>query len=43
VILDFERNDLNKERLRELIVAECQHYLDIRKANQAKQSTSEAQ
>jgi len=42
VILDFERNDLNKEKLRELIVAECQHYLDIRKTNQAKQA-SEAQ
>lgn len=42
MILEFERNDLNKEKLRELIVAECQHYLDIRKADQAKQS-AEAQ
>ena len=30
VVLEFERMELNRERLRELIIAECQHYRDIR-------------
>lgn len=30
VVLEFERDELNRERLRELLVAECQHYKDIR-------------
>ena len=34
VVLEFERMELNKERLRELILAECQHYKDLRNENQ---------
>jgi len=30
VMLDFERLDLNRERLRELLLAECQHFRDLR-------------
>ena len=30
VVLDFESMELNREKLRELLVAECQHYRDIR-------------
>lgn len=32
VVLDFETLELNRERLRELILAECQHYRDLRTA-----------
>ena len=32
VMLEFERMELNRDRLRELILAECQHYRDIRTA-----------
>ena len=41
VVLEFERMELNREKLRELIVAECQHYRDIRNATSA-QATPEA-
>ena len=41
-MLEFERMDLNKERLRELIVAECQHYLDIRNASKAESGDAQA-
>ena len=34
VVLEFERMELNKERLRDLILAECQHYKDLRAENQ---------
>lgn len=30
VMLDFERLELNRSRLRELILVECQHYKDLR-------------
>ena len=30
VVLEFERMELNRAKLRELILAECQHYRDIR-------------
>ena len=30
VMLDFERLDLNRDRLRELLLAECQHFRDLR-------------
>ena len=30
VVLEFERMDLTRDRLRELIVAECQHYKDLK-------------
>ena len=33
VTLEFERLDLNKDRLRELILAECQHYKDLATAS----------
>lgn len=37
VVLEFERMELNKEKLRELILAECQYYKDqgpLESANQ---------
>ena len=38
VVLDFETLELNRERLRELILAECQHYRDLRTAGAAETS-----
>ena len=43
VVLEFERMELNRERLRELIVAECQHYRDIRNATAAASTGNAAQ
>lgn len=44
VVLEFERMELNRERLRELILTECQHYRDIRAsgAGEGSQATGEA-
>ena len=33
VVLDFENEDLTTERLRELLLAECQYYRDLRSSN----------
>lgn len=30
VVLEFERLELNRDRLRSLMLAECQHYKDLR-------------
>lgn len=43
VVLEFERMELNRERLRELILAECQHYKDIRLAAAAEQNENSQQ
>lgn len=40
-MLEFERMELNRERLRELILAECQHYKDIRLAAAAGNEASQ--
>ena len=39
-MLEFERDELNRERLRELIVAECQHYKDLRNSSSQEQEVS---
>jgi len=41
VMLDFERLDLNRERLRELILTECQYFRDIRLVDAQAQSNGE--
>jgi len=43
VILEFERMELNRERLRELMLQECQHYKDIRLANENVNDNAEAE
>ena len=42
VVLEFERLDLNRDRLRQLMLAECQHYRDIREASGNAASTETA-
>jgi len=32
VMLEFERMELNRDRLRELILVECKHFKDLRLA-----------
>ena len=41
VTLDFERLDLNRNRLRELILAECQHYKNLREAAASENGSSQ--
>lgn len=38
VTLDFERLDLNRDRLRELILVECKHFKDLRLASASSQN-----
>jgi len=42
VVLEFERMELNKDKLRELILAECQHYKDINEADKQAKAASDS-